>query len=174
MTLDDLKRAVPNAPPMRFSLYGEPLLAAMQGQSIDTPIRAAHFLAQVGHESLDLRYVEEIADGSRYENRVDLGNVYPGDGPKFKGRGLIQLTGRANYAAYGREIGRDLLADPGAVAEDPLLATGVATWFWARHKLNALADQNDLARITRRINGGLRGLEDRAERLIVAKRALSA
>lgn len=174
MTLDDLKRAVPNVPPGRFLVYGEPLLAAMQAAFIDRPLRAAHFLAQIGHESLDFRYAEEIASGSAYEGRVDLGNVQPGDGPRFKGRGLIQLTGRANYAAYGRDIGRDLIADPGAVAEDPLLATGVAAWFWTRHGLNALADQNDLVRITRRINGGLRGIEDRAERLIVAKRALSA
>lgn len=174
MTLEDVKRAMPRIPPARFLIYGEPLVEAMQAAAVDTPLRAAHFLAQVGHESLDLRYVEELASGADYDGRVDLGNVYPGDGPRFKGRGLIQLTGRANYSAYGRDIDRDLISDPGAVAEEPALAVGVATWFWIRHNLNALADQNDLARITRRINGGLRGIEDRAERLLTAKKALGA
>jgi predicted chitinase len=130
---------------------------------IDTPLRRAHFLAQIGHESGELRFRTEIASGERYEGRLDLGNVQPGDGPRFRGRGLIQLTGRANYAEFGRALGleADLLADPDRVANDPELCVKAAGWYWARRDLNALADANNLTEITRRINGGLNGLEDR-------------
>ncbi len=152
--------------------YLPALNAGMAAREINTPLRVAHFLAQIGHESGHLRYAEEIADGSRYEGRADLGNTQPGDGRRFKGRGLIQLTGRANYAAYGAAIGRDLLADPTPVATDPALAVDVACWFWASRGLNALADADDLERITRRVNGGLNGLADRRAILARAKVAL--
>jgi predicted chitinase len=130
---------------------------------IDTPLRRAHFVAQIGHESGELRFRTEIASGERYEGRLDLGNVQPGDGPRFRGRGLIQLTGRANYADFGRALGREaeLLAEPDRVAADPELCVKAAGWYWARRDLNALADANNLTEITRRINGGLNGLEDR-------------
>ena len=172
MTIDVLLKCLPGATLQRIKRYGLPLLEAMKKAEINTPLRQAHFLAQVGHESASLFYVQEIADGKAYEHRADLGNNQPGDGPRFKGRGLIQLTGRANYAAYGAAIGRDLLADPTAVADEPTLAVGVATWFWTRHGLNAHADVDDLLAITRAINGGLNGLDDRATRLKVAKLAL--
>src|SRR5512134_1807593 len=82
--------------------YFEPLAEAMPANDINTPLRIAHFLAQLGHESGDLRYSEELASGIAYEGRLDLGNTQPGDGMRFKGRGLIQLTGRANYTRYGQ------------------------------------------------------------------------
>lgn len=141
-----------------------PLLLAMcKRYRIDTPLRMAHFFAQIAHETACLRYLEEIASGSAYEGRRDLGNVQPGDGPRFKGRGLIQLTGRDNYRQYGRACGRDFEGrdDPGLVSSDPALAVDVAGWFWARNGLNELADQDDLRTITRRINGGFNGLQDR-------------
>ena len=172
MTLQDLKRMMPNAA-SRLALYGPALLAAMEEAQINTPLRAAHFLAQVGHESGDLRYTEEIASGAAYEGRKDLGNVEPGDGMHFKGRGFIQLTGRANYKAYGDAIGRDLLSDPGAVATEQALCVGVAIWFWTRRKLNALADADDVTTITKRINGGLNGIKDRMQRLGIATTALN-
>ena len=82
--------------------FAAPLVAAFQANQINTPLRQAHFLAQLGHESGSLRYTSELASGTAYEGRADLGNTQPGDGPRFKGRGLIQITGRANYTSYGR------------------------------------------------------------------------
>jgi len=147
--------------------YVDSLIAKMAARDIDTPLRQAHFLAQVGHESGELRYTEEIATGDAYEGRRDLGNVEPGDGRRFKGPGLIPLTGRANYQAYGSAIGRDLVSgdNPRMVATDPDLAVDVACWFWQVHGLNALADRDDVELVTRRINGGLNGFEDRKRQL---------
>lgn len=151
--------------------YTAALLANMQSRSISTSLRQAHFLAQVGHESGELRYAEEIASGAAYEGRADLGNTQPGDGPRFKGRGLIQLTGRANYQTYGQAIGKDLVnnAQWTQVATDPNLAVDVACWYWQTHNLNQDADQDDITTITRRINGGLNGLDDRQRLLTRAK-----
>lgn len=152
------------------------LRQALVGRGIDTPLRQAHFLAQIGHESGELRFREEIASGQAYEGRQDLGNTQPGDGRRFKGRGLIQLTGRANYREYGRALGREaeLLEKPELVASDNLLCVDVAGWFWAKRGLNALADKDDLSAITKRINGGLNGLEDRRRLLVRTKSLLSA
>lgn len=140
-----------------------PLNREMTSYGIDTSLRRAHFLAQICHESGQLRHTEEIASGQAYEGRVDLGNTQPGDGPRFKGRGLIQLTGRSNYAAFGRALERDFTTDPhpALLATDADLATQVACWFWKGRNLNALADGDDLRRITLRINGGLNGLLER-------------
>jgi putative chitinase len=145
------------------------LLAGMTSGSINTPLRQAHFLAQVGHESGQLRYTEEIASGAAYEGRKDLGNTQPGDGVRFKGRGLIQLTGRANYAAFAQACGQDVVADPDLVAEKPRLAVDAAVWFWGEHGLNALADKDDVLGITKCINGGTNGLADREALLARAK-----
>ena len=156
------------------SLAG-PLAQVLANRHIDTPLRQAHFLAQIGHESGELRFRSELASGEAYEGRRDLGNTQSGDGPRYKGRGLIQLTGRANYAEYGRALGRAqaLLEHPEQVADDFALAIDVAAWFWARRDLNALADRDDLLTITRRINGGTNGLDDR-RRLLVRAKALLA
>jgi predicted chitinase len=147
----------------------------MTDRKIDTPRRQAHFLAQIGHESGELRFRAEIASGEAYEGRRDLGNTQPGDGRRFKGRGLIQLTGRANYREYGRAIGReaDILVHPELLETDPDLCVDVAGWFWAKRNLNTLADADDLTGITKRINGGLNGLEDRRRLLKRAKALLS-
>lgn len=138
---------------------------------IDTRLRRAHFLAQVAHESREGRYMEELASGAAYEGRRDLGNTEPGDGRRFKGRGLIQLTGRANYRDYSQEVYGDSRAvlDPAMVARlpDAALAAG---WFWQMKGVNALADMNSLDLVTRRVNGGLNGLADRARCLHLAKR----
>jgi predicted chitinase len=150
------------------------ILEAMAKRAIDTPLRQAHFLAQIGHESMELRFREEIASGHAYEGRTDLGNTRPGDGPRFKGRGLIQLTGRANYTDYGANIGKQdkLLEKPEIVATDPVLCVDVAGWYWETRNINALADQDDLIRVTKRINGGTRGLDDRRRLLLRAKAML--
>jgi hypothetical protein len=115
---------------------------------------------------------EEIADGSAYEGRSDLGNTKPGDGKRFKGRGLIQLTGRANYAAYSKDTGVDYVAKPLLVATDPLVAVDVACWFWNKHGISKLADKDDVKAVTKAINGGFNGLDDRIEFLLRAKAVL--
>jgi putative chitinase len=166
-----LKGIMVNATDANIDKYAAALFAKMPARDISTPLRQAHFLAQVGHESGELRYGEEIASGDAYENRRDLGNTQPGDGRRFKGRGLMQLTGRANYDKYGQAIGKDLLTNEQwkQVADDPNLAVDVACWYWETHNLNQYADQDDITTITRRINGGLNGLEDRQRLLTRAK-----
>lgn len=146
----------------------------MAQREINTPLRQAHFLAQIGHESGELRFREEVATGQAYEGRADLGNNQPGDGRRFKGRGLIQLTGRANYTDYGRAIQREaeLLARPELVSVDITLCVDVAGWFWNKRGLNALADKDDVLQITKRINGGLNGIDDRRRLLMRAKSLL--
>jgi len=156
--------------------YYEPLMAMMPNSQIATSLRIAHFLAQVGHESDDLRYTEEVADGSAYEGRIDLGNTQKGDGPRFKGRGLIQLTGRSNYEAFGKARNRDFVTPENYlhIATDPYLAVDVACWYWETHQLNALADADNLDEITLKVNGGYDGLADRAAHLRRAKCLLLA
>lgn len=122
--------------------------------------RVASYLAQIGHESGRLRYLEEIASGKAYEGREDLGNVRPGDGVRFKGRGLIQVTGRYNYQRCGEWLGIDLIANPGMLAE-PEWAVRSSLWYWDVHDLNSYADRDDLRGQTRVINGGYNGYEDR-------------
>ena len=138
---------------------------------ISSPLRVAHFLAQVGHESLSLIYTEELASGEAYEGRKDLGNIKKGDGVRFKGRGLIQLTGRANYSDYGNHACLDLLkkGNEQLIAITPQYALDVALWFWKNRKLNTYADKDDIRAIPRRVNGGYNGLEDRKEYLKRAK-----
>jgi putative chitinase len=139
-----------------------------------TPLRIAHFLAQIAHESAGFTTCEEFASGAAYEGRADLGNTQPGDGVRFKGRGLIQLTGRANYKAYGQRIGIDLIGDPER-AEEPVTALILACEYWTQTRggLNRFADQDDILSITRAINGGLNGLPDRRQYLAKAKQALA-
>jgi putative chitinase len=171
LTQDKLQAIMPQATAALASGYLEPLTTMMTKSQIGTPLRVAHFLAQIGHESGDLQYSQELADGSAYEGRLDLGNTQPGDGPKFKGRGLIQLTGRANYAAYGKARNRDFVTPQNylAIATDKNLVVDVSCWYWTTHNLNRLADNDDLNGITKAINGGLNGLSDRAAHLQRAK-----
>lgn len=162
MTPDELREIMPYAK-QRADLFAVPLSDAMAEFGIDTPARQAAFVAQVGHESGSLRYVEELASGDAYEGRHDLGNTQPGDGRRFKGRGLIQITGRTNYGACSQALLGDenaLLDDPARLC-DPALAARSAAWFWQKHNLNALADSGDFKTITKRINGGLNGYDDR-------------
>ncbi|MGK5056064.1 glycoside hydrolase family 19 protein [Janthinobacterium sp. LB2P49] len=156
----------------RATLFLTPLNAAMAEFDIDTPLRQASFLAQVGHESGQLRYVRELASGAAYEGRADLGNVIAGDGVRFKGRGLLQVTGRANYAACGVALGLDLLAAP-QLLEQTTAACRSAGWFWHSRGLNRLADTGDQERLTRRINGGLNGLAERLALYQAARKVLA-
>ena len=145
--------------------YFRPLEQTMEARGITTALRRAHFLGQLAHESGSLRFSEEIASGEAYEGRLDLGNTQPGDGKRFKGRGLIQLTGRANYTRYSEATGFDYLSQPQLLAKDPSAAADVAGWFWNEHGLNARADADDVTTISKTINGGYNGLDDRVAAL---------
>jgi len=149
--------------------------AAWREYGIDTPARQAAWLGQVGHESGGFVYTRELWGPTpaqqRYEGRADLGNTQPGDGKRYMGRGLIQITGRANYRACGAALRVDLEASPELLQGDALAARS-ACWFWQRKNLNALADAGDFETLTRRINGGLNGIEDRKERWDRARRVL--
>jgi putative chitinase len=131
---------------------------------MDSALRLAHFMAQLCHESGSFRYMEEIASGAAYEGRADLGNTVAGDGKRFKGRGPIQLTGRANYRTFGRRIGIDLERHP-EIAAIPSIGLHTALEYWRDRGLNALADRDDVLGITRKINGGLNGIRDREDHL---------
>jgi putative chitinase len=147
---------------------GATLGTTLARYGIDTPLRVAHFLAQTAHESDGFCTTEEYADGRAYEGRRDLGNVEPGDGPRYKGRGLIQLTGRMNYALTGKELGMDLVGAPLSV-NDPVTYLLVACVFWTRLKINQHCDADDLYAVTRLVNGGLNGLDSRRAYLLRAK-----
>ena len=141
--------------------YGESsLINAMNKAGINDPTERAMFLAQMAHESGNFRYDEEIASGAAYEGRRDLGNTQPGDGKRYKGRGYIQLTGRANYRNYGKKIGVDLENNP-ELAKRPDIAAAIALSYWdARVDRNA-ARSGDVRKVTYNINGGYNGLADR-------------
>lgn len=148
---------------------GRFLPAALMRYAIATPLRQAHFLAQVCEESWGMSDLKEEATGSEYEGRKSLGNTQPGDGVRFKGRGLVQLTGRANYGRAGRELNLNLVDHP-ELAETAAVAVDTACLFWTDHHLNHLADLDDLQAITRRVNGRhMRGLKERARYLAKAK-----
>lgn len=144
--------------------------------AIDTPLRIAHFLAQVAHESDSFCTVEEYASGKAYEGRTGLGNIKPGDGQRYKGRGLIQLTGRRNYSEFTKWM-RQTVPDSDYInfeAEPALAGTFPAAvrsagWYWTVRKINHLADADDLSGVTRAINGGLNGLMSRKAYLVKAK-----
>ncbi len=160
----------------RATEYLPCIVAAMAEFGITTKARQAAFLAQVGHESGGLHWTIEIWGPSlaqtHYEGRRDLGNTQPGDGFRFKGRGLLQTTGRANYIATGKALSMDLVNHPELLAE-PEAASRSAAWFWKTHGLNELADAGDFVRVTRRINGGVNGLEDRQRLHAAALEALA-
>ena len=139
---------------------------------INTPLRMAHYLAQIAHESGELRYTKEISSGKAYEGRKDLGNTQQGDGVKYKGRGLIQITGRANYRKYAGYCGYDVVEKP-ELLEQPLGATRSSMWIFDSFGCNELADEDNLKAIRRKINGGYKGLDKCEEYLKRSKRALN-
>jgi predicted chitinase len=160
VTSAQLKAIMPTLTAERLLAFVGPLNRTMWKHAITTPKRRAAFLAQLAHESDELRFMEELASGLAYEGRNDLGNTEPGDGKRFKGRGPIQLTGRANYRKAGEALGLKLEQNP-EMAARPEIGCQIAGWFWQTRKLNALADDGDFAQITRRINGGLNGQKQR-------------
>lgn len=200
LTADQVAAAT-GATLLRAARWLPHLTAAMHRHGIDTPARAAHFLAQISVESGRLERLEENlnysaerlmvvwpsrfkthAEAARFAhnpqalaNRVyggRLGNTGPDDGWRYRGRGLKQLTGKANYQAYSEASGLDCVSDPDKLLE-PGIAADSAAWFWASHGCSALADAGDVRGLTMRINGGLTGLGERAAMAAAALRALA-
>lgn len=178
----ELLAACTGATPDRALRFFDSLSAGMVFYSIDTQRRQAAFLAQIGHESGSLKYTSELwgptAAQARYEGRRDLGNINAGDGSKYRGHGLLQITGRANHARM-RERLRDRFSDvpdfetePQALTLPQWAALSACDW-WDEHNLNALADAGDIRKITRTINGGLNGYADRLSRYELAVKVLS-
>lgn len=144
------------------------------GDVINTPLRLAHFIAQGAHETGGFIFFKELGGPSyfkKYDGRKDLGNIQPGDGARFAGRGMFQLTGRANYNQASKETGIDFLAKP-ELASDPELSVLLAVNYWRGRNINPKADADDLEGVTRKINGGVNGLADRAKYLARAKAIL--
>ena len=162
LTKLQLKNICPLAKDENLDKYIPHLNMLMPKYEINTLPRIRHFIAQIAHESGQFRYSKELSDGKQYENRKDLGNIYSGDGVKFKGRGLIQITGRYNYKEISNYLfGNDILLTSPEILEQPAYSVEVACWFWKVKHLNSLADSDQLKSITLKINGGLNGLNDR-------------
>ena len=163
ITRQQLLQILPNAGPVA-GVFVPVLNTAMNRYQIVGPKRIAAFIAQIGHESGQLKYVKEIwgptAAQARYESRKDLGNTVAGDGSKYRGRGLIQITGRTNYIICGEALALDLINQP-ELLEKPQHACMSAAWFWATKGLSTLADAGQFDKITQRINGGQNGAADR-------------
>ncbi len=163
-----LQEIMPGATDAHLTEYLGDLNSAMAEFEITTTLRVAAFLAQLAEESGELRYMEEIWGPSAAQKLYDppgpkakeLGNTVKGDGPLFRGRGPLQITGRANYGLYGQRLGLNLLTNP-ELAATSAVGFRIAGSFWTCHGLNTLADEENFVDITRRINGGLNGLTDR-------------
>lgn len=171
VTQDQLVNILPNAR-TQAGVFISALNAAMERFRINTPKRIAAFLAQVGHESGQLQYVRELGN-NQYLSKYDTGTLAlrlgntpeaDGDGQKYRGRGLIQITGRSNYRQCSLGLfGDERLLSLPELLEQPQWAAESAAWFWEQNGLNELADRDQFNTITRRINGGLNGLQDRLE-----------
>ena len=176
----DLAQIMPNAR-SQAGVFISALNAAMSHHQLTTPKRIAAFLAQIGHESGELRYVRELGS-DQYLSKYDtgtlaarLGNSPEADGQKYRGRGLIQITGRRNYLACSQALfGDERLLQQPDLLEQPQWACESAAWFWQSNGLNELADKDQFTTITRRINGGLNGLENRMQLWARAKEVLWA
>lgn len=203
LTVEQLKAIMPKATDADLDKYITPLNELMPKYEINTPLRTAHYIAQLAHESASFKYNEENLNYSAkalravfgkyfktdkmaeeyarkpeaianivYADRMGNGDTASGDGWKFRGRGLIQLTGHDNYEACGKDNGLDLVDNPDPLAKDPFIAVTGAGWYWQSRGLNKYADQDDVKKITKLINGGYNGLEDREEFLERAKKVL--
>lgn len=200
-----LKQCMPNARESAIDSFLPGLNQAMGEFRINTPMRIAAFLAQIGHESGQLTAMVEstfysspdrlkklfpskflsekeavpyVRDPMRCANRIYAGKngnggESSGDGWKYRGRGLVQLTGKANYAECGKALGIDLVSDPDLLL-DPSVSARSAAWFWNRKGCNELADVGMFGAITHKINGGYNGAQDRLSLYVLSKKALGA
>ena len=203
LTYDQLLKINGNKNPEMCKYYIDALNKVLPEYKIDTKLRLCHFLAQILHESGNLKYksenlnysakalrsvfgkyfkTDEIANqyarkpekiaNRVYANRMGNGDEASGDGWKFRGRGLIQLTGHDNYKICGISIKLDLLNNPDLVINTAEASVKAACWFWNKNNLNTFADKDDVKSITKRINGGFNGIEDRESILKRAKSVL--
>lgn len=179
ITPEQLKAILPHASLKTIDELIEPMLEALWAYKINTKQRIASFIAQVGHESGSFKYMEEIASGSAYDMRADLGNLHPQalavakergttTGKLYKGRGLIQVTGFYNYKDCGKALELDLINHP-ELLKEPRYACRSAAWFWNTRSLNDLADVGRQKDICRKVNGGYNGLH---ERLAIYEKAM--
>lgn len=189
LTLNQLRKAMPNLKLSRAASLVGPLSRAMEEAKINTPLRVAAFLAQIGHESVDLQFMNEIWGPSDQQKRYDpptdlakdLGNTSPGDGYKYRGRGPLQLTGKKNYKSFGDAAGMDFVSNPDLLS-DPEWGFKAAAWYWNTKGLNKYADAGDIDTVSQIVNSGgtrvplskIRGLSDRRARYETARSALAA
>jgi len=196
-----LKSCMPSAKMENIVKYVDYILLTIIENNIDTTLRLSAFIAQVGHESGSFSRIEENLNYSVegllstfktrftpetalqyarlpekianrvYANRLGNGSEDSGDGWKYRGRGLIQITGKSSYYDCGKALGVDLIADPTQLLI-PELACRSAGWYWNRNSLNIIADKNDVKEMTKKINGGYNGLQDRIDRYNLALRIL--
>lgn len=201
IALVQLQKIFPKTTVETLSKYVEPLIKVFKTYEINTPLRQAHFLAQIGHESGGFNFTKENLNYSAdallkvfpkyfnadsaasharnpqmianrvYSNRMGNGDVVSNDGFNYRGRGLIQLTGKTNYTAFGKAVGLDLTKVV-PYLETPEGAAMSAGWFWDTNKLNAKADADNIQSVTKTINGGTNGMDDRMAILARAKAAL--
>lgn len=203
LTLEELYKINNNLNKSACEAYIRPLNDVLRQYNINTLLQVCHFLAQVLHESGNLKYEIENLNYSAsalrsvfgkyfktdneaqeyarkpekianrvYANRMGNGSEESGDGWNYRGRGLIQLTGRANYTECGKAINSDLINNPDLICNDKEISIKVACWFWNKNNLNQYADKDDIISITKRVNGGLNGIESRKEILERAKLVL--
>lgn len=171
LSLEILKK-ISNPKIPDVSIYHEPLITCMSAFKIDSELREIHFLAQLGHESMGFLRTREggkLFLGTQYEGIGVLGNNQPGDGPRFIGRGFIQLTGRFNYQRASDYFKVDFVNHP-ELLESPEWAAKISGWFWWTNNLSRIADEDDFFKLSLKINGGFNGLKDRYNRTIQLKR----
>ncbi|AWB67504.1 glycoside hydrolase family 19 [Saccharobesus litoralis] len=204
LTSEQLAEIMPKAKSENIDFYLPAINSQLSNFAIDTPLRVAHYIAQIAHESGSFRYKVENLNYSAnalravfskyfpdddsadaharqpekianvvYANRMGNGDTASGEGWQYRGRGLIQLTGKENYEKCGLSLGLDLIAQPELLEDDPDAAVGAACWYWDSRQLNEYADEDDIKAITRRINGGYNGLDDRQAYLERAKQVLN-
>jgi putative chitinase len=173
ITLQQLRAIFTRAPVKKLEGYLPFLNSAMTEAQINTKLRKSAFLAQVAHESAEFVYMKEQGGrsyfmrmyditGSRPKKARELGNLSPGDGARYPGRGPIQVTGKTNYRSCGQSLGLDLVNHPELV-ETPSIAFRASAWFWRSRGINEAADRGDFKRVTRIINGGLNHYADRVK-----------
>lgn len=170
-----LKAIAPNARDSIIGPVAEAMSQLLPAGGISSKLRLAHFLAQAAHESAGFRTLVEYWGPTHaqagYEGRKDLGNTRPGDGHRFMGRGIFQVTGRANYRTYGKRLGIDLEKFPDRAAEAKV-SVQIALLYWNDRHLSDFADRDDVKSITKKINGGYNGLSERETYLAHAKKVL--
>lgn len=158
--------APPKAKPKQYvPVTNSPFELVLRKAAIGAKLAGAElaaFLGQCAHESAKFTATKEFSSGQQYEGRADLGNTQPGDGVKYKGRGFIMITGRANYTAAGKALGIDLVNHP-ELAERPDVATKVSLWYWNKYVKPRISNFANTKQVTKKVNGGVNGLQDRTK-----------